>query len=101
MLPLAFLPLVGLEILALALPSFALNLLADFAPMHQVYTLIYAAPIVPFAVMASIYGAHRLVAWSARIVSAESKTAESTAIGLPYGRSERRMLRPSPSSWPR
>ena len=65
-LPLAFMPLLALDILVLALPSFALNLLADFSPMHQVYTLIYAAPIVPFAVMASIYGAHRLVVWSGR-----------------------------------
>ncbi len=62
-LPFAFTPLVGLELLALALPSFALNLLADFSPMHQVYTLIYAAPIVPFAVIAAIYGSERLSGW--------------------------------------
>jgi uncharacterized membrane protein len=66
-LPLAFLPLIGLEILALALPSFALNLLADFEPMHQVYTLIYAAPIAAIAVIASVYGARRLVDWGTQV----------------------------------
>ena len=67
LLPLAFLPLLAPEILALALPSFALNLLADFAPMHQVYTLIYAAPIIPFAMIGAVFGAYRLAGWVARV----------------------------------
>ncbi len=86
-LPLAFMPLLALDILVLALPSFALNLLADFSPMHQAYTLIYAAPIVPFAVMASIYGAHRLVVWSSRNDAAgdslwQERVAQAAAIAV-------------------
>ncbi|MBK8046996.1 MAG: DUF2079 domain-containing protein [Anaerolineales bacterium] len=47
------------EILALALPSVAINLLADFAPMHEVTTLIYAAPIVAFVMLATVIGVAR------------------------------------------
>ena len=51
-----FLALLAPEVLLLALPSLAINLLADFSPMHQVDTLIYAAPIVPFVMIAAVYG---------------------------------------------
>ncbi len=61
--PTAFVALLGPEVLALALPSFAVNLLADFAPMHQVFELIYAAPIVPFVMLATVIGAARLGHW--------------------------------------
>ncbi len=60
LLPVAFVSLLAPEVLALALPSLAINLLADFAPMHQVYELIYAAPIVPFVMIAAVYGAARI-----------------------------------------
>jgi len=63
LLPVAFMPLLAPEILALALPSLAINLLADFAPMHQVYELIYAAPIVPFVMIAAVVGSARLGTW--------------------------------------
>ncbi|GIV76185.1 MAG: hypothetical protein KatS3mg050_0579 [Litorilinea sp.] len=58
--PVAFLSLLAPEILLLALPSLAINLLADFPPMHQVNELIYAAPIVPFVMMAATVGMARL-----------------------------------------
>lgn len=64
--PTGFLALLAPEILLLALPSLAINLLADFPPMHQVNSLIYAAPIVPFALAASVWGAARLRGWVAR-----------------------------------
>jgi uncharacterized membrane protein len=51
------------EVLLLALPSLAINLLADFPPMHEVYTLIYVAPIVPFVMLASVMGVARLYKW--------------------------------------
>jgi uncharacterized membrane protein len=60
--PVAFLPLVAPELFLLALPSLGINLLADFSPMHQVNTLIYAAPIVPFVFISAVYGAARLQA---------------------------------------
>lgn len=64
LLPVAFLALLAPEILLLALPSLAINLLADFPPMHQVDTLIYAAPIVPFVLVAAVFGAGRVKRWA-------------------------------------
>lgn len=63
LLAVAFLGLLAPELLLLALPSLAINLLADFPPMHQVDTLIYAAPIVPFVMVAGVMGAKRLAHW--------------------------------------
>lgn len=61
--PTAFMALLTPEVLLLALPSLAINLLADFAPMHQVHTLIYAAPVVPFVLGAAVMGLARLRGW--------------------------------------
>jgi uncharacterized membrane protein len=61
LLPVGFLALLAPEVLLLALPSLAINLLADFPPMHQVDTLIYAAPIAPFVVLAAVMGTARLL----------------------------------------
>ncbi len=60
LLPIGFTALLAPEILLLALPSFAINLLADFSPMHQVNELIYAAPIVPSVMLAGVYGTARI-----------------------------------------
>ncbi|MEZ4658632.1 MAG: DUF2079 domain-containing protein [Caldilineaceae bacterium] len=62
-----FLALLAPEVLLLALPSLAINLLADFPPMHQVDTLIYAAPIVPFVMVGGVMGARRIGVWLAPI----------------------------------
>lgn len=70
LLPVGFVALLAPEILLLAFPSLALNLLADFAPMHQVFALIYAAPIVPFVMIASVYGVVRLAGWVDRRTNA-------------------------------
>lgn len=64
--PVGFVALLAPEVLLLALPSLAINLLADFPPMHQVYELIYVAPIVPFVMLASVMGVARLQQWSKR-----------------------------------
>jgi uncharacterized membrane protein len=58
--PIGFTALLAPEVLLLALPSLAINLLADFPPMHQVYELIYIAPIVPFVMLAGVMGVARL-----------------------------------------
>lgn len=60
LLPVGFTALLAPEVLLLALPSLAINLLADFAPMHQVTTLIYAAPVLPFVMLAAVMGAARM-----------------------------------------
>ncbi len=63
LLPVGFLSLLAPEILLLALPSLAINLLAQFSPMHQVTTLIYAAPILPFVMLSAVKGAARVAGW--------------------------------------
>jgi len=60
LLPVGFTSLLAPEVLLLALPSLAINLLADFAPMHQVTTLIYAAPVLPFVMLAAVMGVARV-----------------------------------------
>ncbi|MCX6044565.1 MAG: DUF2079 domain-containing protein [Chloroflexi bacterium] len=63
LLPIGFVALCAPEILLLALPSLAINLLADFSPMHQVNELIYAAPIVPFVLIGGIYGVAHIASY--------------------------------------
>jgi len=75
LLPVGFLSLLAPEILLLALPSLAINLLAQFSPMHQVTTLIYAAPILPFVMLSAVKGAARVVGWITG-----SKTISSKAL---------------------
>ena len=60
LLPVGFTALLAPEVLLLALPSLAINLLADFSPMHQVTTLIYAAPVLPFVMLAAVMGVARV-----------------------------------------
>jgi uncharacterized membrane protein len=56
--PLGFLPLFGPRIMILALPSLGINLLSSNPGMHQAHAPAhYIAPIVPFMVIASIWGA--------------------------------------------
>ncbi len=74
LLPVAFTPLFGLDVFLLALPSLAINLLADFSPMHEVNALIYAAPIIPFVMMGGVYGTARLQRWLARAWTGDAMT---------------------------
>ncbi len=66
LLPVGFVALLAPEVLLLALPSFALNMLADFPPMHQVDWLMYAAPIAPFVALAAVMGTARAMRWLRR-----------------------------------
>ncbi len=66
LLPTGFIALFAPEILLLALPSLAINLLADFSPMHQVNELIYAAPIIPFVLIGAIYGVAHITSYGLR-----------------------------------
>ena len=61
--PTGLLTLLAPEVLLLALPSLAINLLADFPPMHETHTLIYAAPIAPLVWAAAVMGMARIVRW--------------------------------------
>lgn len=66
LLPVGFLSLFAPEVLLLSAPSLALNLFADFSPMHQVDGLIYAAPIAAFVALSAVMGAARVLRWSRR-----------------------------------
>jgi uncharacterized membrane protein len=59
LLPVGFTALLAPEVLFLALPSLAINLLADFSPMHEATRLIYVAPVLPFVMLAMVMGVAR------------------------------------------
>jgi uncharacterized membrane protein len=59
-LPLAFTPLVGLPIFILATPTLAITLLSSNPLMHQLETYHYAAPAIPFVILAAVDGIARL-----------------------------------------
>lgn len=79
--PVAFVALLAPEILLLALPSLAINLLADFPPMHQVYELIYAAPILPFVMVATVEGIGKVV----RLYDSPTQTGVRHLLPQSYG----------------
>ncbi|MGD8791523.1 MAG: DUF2079 domain-containing protein [Anaerolineae bacterium] len=60
--PLAFLSLLAPQVLVLALPSLAVNLLSTDGFMHQLEGFHYGAPLAPVVVASAAYGA----AWLAR-----------------------------------
>lgn len=80
--PVAFTSLAALDVFLLALPSLAVNLLADFSPMHQVNALIYSAPILPFVMLSSVIGTARLQGWLAGRWSQETDRRRTIAIVL-------------------
>lgn len=80
--PVGLTALLAPEVLLLALPSLAINLLADFPPMHEVYTLIYIAPIVPFVMLASVMGTARTYQWLAMRQPRQATTAGWTLSAL-------------------
>ena len=83
--PTAFLALFDPLVALLALPSLAINLLADFPPMHEVHRLIYAAPVVPFILAAGVTGAGRVRAWVAQRRPHWNATITLTVALLPLG----------------
>lgn len=64
--PTAFLSLLAPQILLLASPTLLMNLLSTYAPMHTLGPFHYAAPLVPFFIVSSIYGTALLAKKSAR-----------------------------------
>jgi uncharacterized membrane protein len=59
--PVAFLPLLAPEVLLMAVPPLAVNLLSTDGFMHELEGFHYGAPLVPVVVAAAIYGAGRLL----------------------------------------
>jgi len=65
LLPLGFLPILGIEMLLPALPDIALNTLSAFAPSRTL-DYHYAIIAVPFLVLATAWGIDRLARWLGR-----------------------------------
>ncbi|MBN1221137.1 MAG: DUF2079 domain-containing protein [Anaerolineae bacterium] len=64
--PFAYLPLLGLPVLLIGAPSFAINLLSANPTMHDAFGGHYGADIAPWLAWATLYGfyyAHRGVAY--------------------------------------
>jgi uncharacterized membrane protein len=66
LLPVAWLALLAPEILLLASPSLAINLLSSYAPMQTLEGFHYPAPLMPFVFVATALGLHRLARWAGR-----------------------------------
>lgn len=58
--PVAFLSLLAPQVLALALPSLAVNLLSSAGFQHELEGYYYGAPLAPVVVVSAAYGAGRL-----------------------------------------
>lgn len=82
LLPVGFVALLAPEVLLLASPSLAINLLADFTPMHQVTTLIYAAPVLPFVMLAAVMGVAR-VNENVKLAAMGRSKASLTSMSIP------------------
>ena len=64
--PVAFLSLLSPHLFLLSITSLAINVLSENPLMRLPNTFHYAAPIVPFAVISSIFGVRRLAAAAGR-----------------------------------
>jgi uncharacterized membrane protein len=64
--PLAFIPLVGTEILVLAVPTFTYSVLSTYPLQYEIRSY-YFSPLLPFLFFASISGIQRLVLWRTEI----------------------------------
>lgn len=60
--PLAFLPLIGIEMAALALPTLSISLLSDYAPQFSI-EYHYTAPLLPFLFFAVVIALQRILSW--------------------------------------
>lgn len=67
-LPVGYLALLAPEVLLLALPTVAINVLSMYGPMYALDFLQYSVPLVPFVVVAAVYGCERLLALADRVL---------------------------------
>lgn len=81
LLPLGFLPLLGIEMLLPALPDIALNTLSAFAPSRTL-DYHYAMIAVPFLVLATAWGIDRLARWLGRWVNRRAVLIAASGVAL-------------------
>ncbi|MEA3375486.1 MAG: DUF2079 domain-containing protein [Chloroflexota bacterium] len=67
-LPMGYLSLLAPEMLLLALPTVTINVLSTFPAMYTLDVVHYSVPVVPFVVIAAIYGCERLLNLSSRFL---------------------------------
>lgn len=72
-LPLALTPFFGLPFLVTAAPSFGIALFSSNSMMHKLETYHYAAPAIPFVMLAAVDGVGRLSDWLGRAVPRTSR----------------------------
>jgi uncharacterized membrane protein len=56
LMPVAFTSLLSPQTFLISLPSLAINLLSQYGPMQEVSRYHYAAPLMPFVIISSVYG---------------------------------------------
>jgi uncharacterized membrane protein len=67
-LPVGYLSLLAPEVLFLALPTVAINVLSMFPSMYALDFVHYSVPLAPFVVIAAVYGSQRLLALASRLL---------------------------------
>jgi uncharacterized membrane protein len=82
-LPLAFTPLAGLPLFILAAPMLAITLLSSNPLMHQLETYHYAAPAIPFVMLAAVDGIARLSHLPSLISNRNTSSADDRYSLLP------------------
>ncbi len=84
LLPLAFVSLLGIEVLALAAPTFGYSLLSNYGWQYSILTA-YPAPILPFVYLSAVVGLARGLRWrqpnpDARFISVSRQAAIAALI---------------------
>ncbi len=94
--PLALLPLLGAEVLLLALPTLGYSLLSEFEPQYSIH-FFYSAALLPFFFFAAILGAERLLGWMEHSRRAVAPHAAIGALLIVSGVSSYRFQSVAPS----
>ena len=71
--PFAWLPLIGLPIVAIGLPSFAINLLSAHSPMHDATVGHYTADLILWLAWGTLFGLWNLKRLAALLWSAHQQ----------------------------
>ncbi|MBM3129881.1 MAG: DUF2079 domain-containing protein [Chloroflexi bacterium] len=78
--PLAFVPMVGVEILALALPTFAYSVLSTYPLQYEIRSY-YFSPLLPFLFYATVSGVRRVLLWRGELRYALAVTLCVSSVG--------------------
>jgi uncharacterized membrane protein len=79
--PLAFLPIIGGEVAALALPTLGPSLLSTFVTQYSIASH-YALPLVPFLFFATTIGMERILHWADRNGRVDRATLRGALVAL-------------------